>query len=823
MLKNYILITWRSMLRNKTNSLINIFGLAVGIASFIFILLFVKDELKYDTFLEKADRIYQVDLNSNFGGQDFYIGKTPASVSAALVRNFPEIEYASRVYRPGDVIVRSTKNNTQAFTETAVLAVDSNFLDVFSFKLKEGNRKTCLQDPDAVLITESAAKKYFGNEDPLGKMLLIDKEGKPCKVSAVLENVPSQSSLQFDILMPVSAFPVVKKMSWSWIWLQVCTYIKLKDNADNSPAGIQRIEEKFPSMIRVEAMPAFKRIGKPFDEFVKKGGRWELSLQPYMRIHLFSVGIGQVLSNVGDIKYVYIFSCIALIMLLLACVNFMNLSTAQSMIRAKEIGVRKVLGSDRGLLIRQFMAEALFYSFCSSLIALAFVIVCINPFNALSGKDLHLTQLLSDFNWLWILLLTIITGLLAGSYPAFYLSSLKPVSIIKGIGKTGDSIKDIFVRNGLVVFQFTVSTALIICTIVVFRQMKFMREKDLGLSKDNIIIVKNTALLGEKAELFRNEAVTLPSVMKASIATGVPTRENFGDGYVPEVSTPGEHLVQDLGLSSFIVDEGFIPALDIKLLSGRNFSKDFADSTSVILNEEAVKQIGWKNPVGSYMTYPGHDNQRFKVIAVVKNFHISSLHDPVTPFALFYTSSKTYDLGLSYAVIKAQPGSAEKVTDELKEKWTVIAPAVPFELMFLDSEFDALYKTEKKLGHVFFVFTMLSVIVACLGLLGLVIFSIAKRRKEVGIRKVLGASVSVIVLMLTRDFMKLVLIASFIAMPLAWWGMSKWLEEFAYRITIGYTVFASAIILSALLTLLTVGWQTVKAALANPVKSLRTE
>ncbi len=824
MIKNYFKIAWRSILRNKLNSGLNITGLAIGMASFILILLYVQDELKYDTFLKDADRIYQVALNTDFGGEEIFIGKTPASVSSALTRNFPEIENTARVYRPGDIVLKSSNGSKENFfTESSVLAVDSSFLDIFSFAMLEGDRTTCLGQPNAIVLTEQVAMKYFGTSPALGKTMYMDKENIPLTVTGVLKNVPSQSTLQFDILTSTSAFPAVKKMSWSWVWLQVCTYVKLKPNAGNLPGDIKALENKFPAMIKVEAASAFKRIGKPLDELLSKGGKWNLHLQPFTDIHLHSAGIGQIMQTVSDIKYVYIFSVIALFIIILACVNFMNLSTAQAAKRAKEVGVRKVLGSGKKELVKQFLSEALLFSLSASVISICLVIAFIGPFNHISGKELGLGLLIEGNIWLYVLALVVVTGIIAGSYPAFYLSSFKPAVVIKGAAQSGSGFRDFFIRNSLVVFQFTVSTALIICSIIVFQQLDYMQNKDIGLNKENITIIANSERMGKQQESYRQELAALPEIAGVSSASGVPTRENFGDGYVPEPSSVGDKLVADIGLSSFMVDESFIPSLNIRLLQGRNFSRDFSDSASVILNEEAVKQIGWKNPVGSFMSYPGNNNQRFKVIGVVKDFNINSLHSPVAPFALFNNASKTYNLGTSYLVIKNKPGKLNEALKQAKEKWLAFAPSAPFDFMFLDNEFDALYKVEQRTGNVLFVFTSLSIFIACLGLFGLAVFTAERRTREIGIRKILGASVGTLVTLLSKDFMKMVLISGLIALPLAWYAMNKWLEDFAYHITIGLWVFMIATGSSLIIALITVSFQTIKASVANPVKSLRNE
>ena len=825
MFKNYFKIGLRNIGRNKVSSFINIAGLAIGITCVIFILFYVQDELRYDRSFKQADRIYQVNIEGNFGGQEYLSGTTPPPAGAALKNTFPEIEIYTRFFNASDEVVRSEENKQveNYFTERNIHGVDSNFLQVFNYALLQGDAATCLLQPNAVVITEQIAKKYFGNNNAIGKVLLFDDDKKPFTVTAVLKNLPSQSSLQFDMLRPISSYQAVKRFSWSWVWTQMATYVRLRDNVPNDAVAIQKLESKFPAMIKTQAANAFERIGQPLDEFEKKGGKYILHLQPLTAIHLHSAGIGSNLTTLSDIKYVYIFSIIACFIIILACVNFMNLSTAQSAKRAKEVGIRKVLGSVKKQLVKQFFTEAFIYTIIAAIVALLLVAAFMKPFNQLSGKELSFDLLFSNYNIIYFLALIFITGLLAGSYPAFYLTSFKPVAVLKGrFLKT--NLGNLFLRNGLVIFQFTISTALIVCTIIVFQQLQFTRNKNLGLSKDNVIVIANGNRLGAGEETFRQQVSGLQGIKSTSITTSIPTKNIFTDIYIP-VQNNNEQTVKDISLSSFMVDYDFVPTLQLQLLKGRNFSKNFSDPSSVIVNEETVKQIGWKDPIGKILKYPGSgdDNKQFTVIGVVKDFNVQSLHNAIIPFALFHSSSKTYDIGTSYIVARVEHGETNNVLKQLESKWKSFVPATPFDYSFLDEEFNALYQSDKRMGSVFGLFTMLSIFVACLGLFGLATYTAERRTKEIGIRKVLGASVKGVVGLLSKDFLKLVFIAAIIAFPVAWWAMNKWLQDFAYRIDINWKVFVSAGVAVLLIALVTVSFKAIKAAVANPVKSLRTE
>lgn len=826
MIRNYFKIGWRNLVRNKVSSIINISGLAIGLACVLLIGLYVKDELGYDKSFKDDNRIYRVNIHEKMGNNEFVAAHTPPPVGRALQSNFPEVASFTRIFLPGDEVVHYVKNGRrEAITEKKILSVDSNFVQFFGYPLLKGDPAKCLNGPNFVVLTETAAKKYFGDENPVGKNLSFDEYSTPFTVTAVMKDPPVQSSLQFDLLQCNLGMPLVKRFSWSWVWLQTGTFVKLNPNVPNTRADIQKLESRFPAMVRVQAASAFRRIGQPYDEFVKKGGKYDIMLQPIRDMHLYSAQIGNRYFVQGDIKYLCIFSAIALFIMVLACVNFMNLSTAQSAKRAKEVGIRKVLGSERRGLILQFLAEAFLYTLLASVIAVLVVIIVLPGFNQLASKSIHFAVLADVRIWSSMLLLMLLTALFAGSYPAFFLTSFKPVSVLKGKADFKTSKTGLSTRNVLVVFQFAVSAVLIICTMVVYKQLLYNQSRDLGYNKENVLVVNDAGRLGNNEESFRRAILALPEVANASISTNLPASEKFfEDDYVPEAD-PGDAGAPEktLDMASYIVDDAFVPTLKLRIVSGRAFSKSYNDSASVILNETAARMAGWKNAVGKHLIYPGGDNRRYEVIGVMKDFNAASLHDEVTPWALFYTTSKSYTVGTSFVAVRLQPGDYSKAVAKIQAAWKTFMPDNPFEYNFLDQQYDELYKTDQTMGKVFSVFTGLSIVVACLGLLGLAMYTAERRTKEIGIRKVLGASVQNVVGMLSKDFLKLVLIASVIAFPVAWYAMNSWLQGFAYKTDISWWVFALSTGIVAAIALITISFQSLKAAMGNPVESLRSE
>ncbi|MGB3776521.1 MAG: ABC transporter permease [Leeuwenhoekiella sp.] len=823
MLNNYIKIAWRNILRYKTNSVLNILGLAIGLVSVMLIALYIQNELSYDTQFDQAEQIYRVNMKGKMGDNSFYAGYTPPPAGDALVDQFPEIESATRIYQPDNTkLTYEGGTRPKVFNESEILAVDPNFLEVLSYPLQKGDAATCLQEPNSIVITPQIAEKYFGDSDPLGKTLAYGDDKKPLQVTGVFEDLTQYpASVKFDVLMPVANFNDVTYFNWSWVWLNMATYVKLTPQANTNPESLANLESRFPEMLKVQAAPAFERIGQPFDEFIEKGNYWELHLQSLSEIHLYSQGITSSITEQHDIKSLYILGIIALFIVILACVNFMNLSTVQSVKRSKEIGIRKVLGSQRKQLVKQFMTEVLCYTFFAAILACITVVLILPMFNGLTGKEIDFQAF---FNGNLILLLTgvvVVTTLLAGIYPAFFLTSFNPIRALKGqVGKTTQSS---FIRNGLVVFQFSIAITLIICTLVVFSQLRYTQQKDLGFGKEQVLVINNAESLGNSETSFKKELTALTGVEAASSSSGMLTRGEFGDFYTPKATADEPNIATDISLSSYLVDDAFIQTLDFKVKDGRGFDKRFNDSLSVILNETAAAQIGWENPIGKQIRYPGGNMEYYTVVGVLKDFNLESLHTPIQPFALFAEESQSYDTRTSFISLKISGEHTEKVISEVKNLWESYSESTPFEYSFLDEDLAYAYQEDQRLASLFTVFTILAIFVACLGLFGLIAFTAQQRTKEIGVRKVLGASIGSIVKLLAINFLKLVVLALILSVPVALFAMDNWLQDFAYRIDIPIWAFFAAGALALAIALLTVSFQAIKAAGANPVNSLRTE
>ncbi|MDX2072114.1 MAG: ABC transporter permease [Haliscomenobacter sp.] len=824
MLTTALKIALRNFQKNRLYTLINISGLAVGLAATWLIGLFVLHERSYDNFVPDVNRICAVGLDLKFGEEEGLTTNTPPPLGPRILQDFPEVETAARTFFLQETVVRrETRGQAPlVFNENTAYGADTAFLELFDFPMLQGNASTALDRSNTVVLSERMAEKYFGKKSPMGQPLFFNDT--QYTVTGVAKNLPLNSTVRFDFLLSMSTFKVVENFAWSWIWLQVDTWVKLREAV--TPEKLAALEAKFPTMVKAHAPAAYNRIGIDLLAQLKKGDRYNVKLFPLNNLHLGQALQFTRLTTLGNGKQVRTYALIGGLILLLACVNFMNLATARSMQRAREVGVRKALGSQRGTLVGQFLAESLFFSFIAWALAFVLAAVALPLFNQLTGMQMGLSGLLS-LKVLGIgLLLTCVAGLLGGTYPAFFLSRFKVTEIFR---KMGSSTRGghAGVRNGLVVFQFAVSVSLMLGSWVVYQQLQFALKQSPGLQRENVMIMPMLRNLEEpgKMEAFRQRLLQISEVKAASHSTFLPSVGSFGDYYEPDQGNQKHAVIKNLALSSFLTDADFIQTLGIEIIQGRGFyaSNSQSDSTSVILNEAAVKTIGWEDPIGKWLTYPGNDNQRFQVVGVMRDFHSGTIRAAIEPAAIFHESSKTYRTWASYMSLRLAPGSEKAVIGKTKALWAKEIPGAPFDYDFLDDSFGNLYQEEQRAATLLGVFTALALFIGCLGLFALAAYTAEQRTKEIGIRKVLGASVFGITTLLAKDFLKLVLLAILIASPVAWYFMNQWLAEFAYRINMQWWMFAVAGVVAVGIAFLTIGFQSVKAALANPVKSLRSE
>ncbi|MGN6532661.1 MAG: ABC transporter permease [Ginsengibacter sp.] len=810
MFKNYFKTAWRSFLKNKTFSFINIAGLSIGISVCFIILLFVQNELSFDRFNKNADRIVRIVFQANINGGKINESNVMPPVAEAMKSDYPEVEDATRIRVYG---APKISYQGRTFKEDQLAFVDPNFFSIFTLPLIEGNVNTALQQPNTIIITKEIAKKYFGNEDPLGKTLVFsDNKNTSFKVTGLIDKVPANSHFHFDIFASMTGLDEAK--SDSWMGSNFFTYLLLKPGYD-----YKKLEAKLPGMVEKYMGPQIqKEMGLSLSQFRTKGNKLGFALQPLTSIHLYSHS-NYELDAPGNAMYVYIFGAIAIFMLLIACINFINLSTASASKRAKEVGVRKVIGSGKSQLIFQFLTESALLVFIALLLSLLLIQLALPEFNNISGKNLSFDFNLKIISSLFAM--GIFVSIIAGLYPAFFLSSFKPIAVLKG--KLTGNNKSFGLRSSLVVFQFFISVGLIIATIVVWQQMKFIQNKNLGYNKEQVLTIPNSYLLGKNEQIYKQELLNDPRVIDATVSSFKPAGPSSGGN---AFAYPEGHDNQIMKTEEYHVDEKYIPTLEMHIAAGRNFSKEFTtDSTGIIINESAAKAFGWAT-AGNYGGAIGKTiirensfrgtNVPFHVIGVVKDFNFKSLHDPVSPLLMVLDP----DNGI---ILKVKTTDIKGLLASMKKQWDKFNTDEPFTYTFLDDLYNKTYSAEQKTGTTLNIFALLTIFVACLGLFGLATYTAEKRTKEIGIRKVLGASVTQVTSMLSTEFLKLVFIACLIAFPLSWWTMNKWLQSFAYRIHISGWMFVVAGFAALLIALLTVSFQAIKAAVANPVESLRTE
>ncbi len=813
MLRNSLKIALRTLRKQRGFTAINVVGLAVGLACCLLITLYVLDELNFDRFHANADRIYRVNSDIKFGGNDMRFAVSPDPLGPTLKKDYPQVENFVRLHERGTWLVKRAGTATN-LREEHIFFADSTLFDVFTFPLVSGDPRRALADPYTVVISESAAKRHFGQQNPMGQALVFDN-GKSYKVTAVMRDLPANSHFHTDFFLTM----LNDDYPWGqWLSNNHHTYIVLKPGVD--PA---QFEKNFDAVIAKYVGPQVQQfIGASLDDFRKAGNTMRFWLVPLTAIHLR--GKQQIeLSPNGDIQYVYVFSAVALFILLIACVNFMNLATARSAGRAREVGVRKVLGSQRGQLIGQFMTESVLTAVLAMGLALLLVWAAIPLFNLVSAKNLRMSSLLAPRPLAVIVFLPLLTGLLAGSYPALFLSSFRPIAVLKGgalAGRLNGGMKRLSLRSGLVVFQFITSIVLIVGALVVYRQLNFIQTKKLGFDRQRLLTVNDVYLLGNRAETFKKEVLRLPGVVGGSLSGYLPTPSNRNDNaFFPEGKVDQKNGVN---MQNWGVDHDYVKTLGMQIVQGRDFSRQFGtDSTGILLNEAAVKLFGFKDPLGKRVSQfndpQGKTLKTYTVLGVVKNFHFESLRRNIGALGLTLAANSG---AVSFRLTTADTPA---LLGQIEAQWKQIAPGQPFSYSFLEDDFDAMYRAEQRIGTLVLSFSVLAILIACLGLFGLAAYMAEQRTKEIGVRKVLGASVPGLVGLLSKDFLKLVFVALLIAIPLAWYAMHRWLQDFAYKIDIEWWVFALAGFLAVLIAFLTVSFQSVKAALMDPVKSLRSE
>ena len=805
MFKNYLKIAFRNLQKQKFYAFINILGLTIGIASTLLIVVYIADELSFDRFHKKADQIYRVTVKAVIAGQASEIATSCGPLAPTALEEFPEVNEAVRLTPQSNVVVSLGE---KSFTEKNLLLADSNFFKVFSFELLQGDPETVLNAPDKVVLTESMATKYFaytgrGDSSPIGKSLQIGDS--PCEVSGIATNPPGNSHLDFDMVVSISTLGDVSKREWTSNNLY--TYLVL-----NPESNQQDLARKFNTLVEKYVGPEIEQyLGASLQKFREQGGDYGYALQPMTDIHLKSNLDNEIGPN-GDIDYLYIFGVIAIFIVTIACINFMNLSTARSANRAKEVGIRKASGAERGGLINQFLTESMLFSVVSTLLAMGLILLLLPLFNNLAGKEISFLMLLDGTVLGGIAGIIIIIGMLAGSYPSLYLTSFKPAEVLKGKIRAGFKSKGI--RSVLVVFQFTISIGLIISTLIVYKQLNMMQTRNLGFNQENVLVIDNACQLRENREVFKNDLKNYHGITHVSSSSSLPPGLDNNTIFRAMGKNQKDRLLQ-----WYYADQDHLAAMDIELKDGRFFSVDFpSDSSAIILNETAMKAIGWDNYENQKLiTFrKSPEGEVLNLIGVVKDFNFESLKSRIRPMAIVPGGGNLLSVRLA-------PGDLQEKIDLIKTKWKQYVPGAPFDYYFLDENLESLYRAEQRLSKIFVLFTTLAIVIACLGLLGLATFTAEQRSKEIGIRKVLGATASHVVILMSGEFTKLVLISFMLAIPLAYLFLSKWLQGFAYKVDIGIVSFLAGGCISLLIAWLTVSYQSFKAATANPVNSLRSE
>jgi len=809
MIRNYLKIAFRNLTKYKFISFINLFGLAVGLTCCLLITTYILNELSYDRYNKNAENIYRVtrDFNNEDGVVSLRLSTISPPFGYYLPNDFPEIQKMTRLLDNG---ITPLRYKDKLINEQNVFFADENLFDVFTIKVLQGNPKTALSGPFSVMLTEETAKKYFDNEDPMNKVIRANNQFD-VKVTGIYKAFPANSHIHPGILVSFntlkdSAVYGERNLRTNWGNNSFFTYLLLPPKYNTN-----RMLAQFPAFID-KHMANEEYIGKQASKYTKLG------LQKLTDIHLYSHTDYEAEPN-GDIKRVYIFSAIALFILLIACINYMNLSTARSILRAKEIGIRKVIGARKKELISQFLSESVLLSWAAILIAFGLIYLALPWLNKISGQQISSGILMKWQILVPVFLTPFIVGIVSGLYPALFMSSFQPVKTLKGLFKAGGG--NISFRKVLVIIQFAISIVLIITTAIVFQQLHYMQKKSLGFDKEHIVVIPYNNALNDKYEAFRSELLSNVNFKNSARTSRIPTGRLLDDMGAYVLS--GDSMKPANTDIKFVsVDYDFIPTYGIQMAAGRNFSREYStDTLSFVLNESAVKALGWKMPQDAVGKDFKYGNTKGHVIGVIKDFHFESMHQSIVPLVLeMFPPSRYYFNNLS---VKFSGNNLAASLSYLENTWKKFLPEIPYQYTFLDENFDKLYEAEQRQGNIFTIFACIAIFIACLVLFVLSAFAISQRIKEIGIRKVLGADVSTIVALLSKDFLKLVGLSAIVAFPVAWYFMNNWLRDFAYRISMPWWIFIIAGIVAALIALITISFQAIKAAVANPVKSLRTE
>lgn len=821
MFRYSLLLFIRNLRRQKLFSAINIFGLTLSIASTLLLYLYVRHEFSYDQFHPDVERIYRVNQTFIWGeNNNSQFASTGPGVAYAIHEEIPEVELMTSIHTPGNFIISYTNPSQEviSFEEQKVFAADSNFFKMFNFPLIKGNVESVFDQANSLVMTRSTAQKYFGDEDPIGKLVYLGgvngEERKTYEVTGVVEDVPDNSYIKFDVLLSMKGFPI-ERFYWSWVWTQLETYVKLNPKAD-----VEAVRSKLSEVPRKHAGETLKAVfNLTYDEYIKSGKKWELFLQPMACIHLPDEPVINRLSDSGNITVIYSFIAAALFIVLLSCVNFMNLSTAQFTRRLKEASVRKILGQGKQSLGLGYFFEAFAFCVIALVLALGLTQLLLPGFNLLTEKTLQLDLLQNGELQLGLLGLILLMSLFSASYPALFLTTFHPIEAIKGKIKVGREGKSF--RHALVVFQFSASIVLVICTAVVFQQLKYVAQKDLGFAKENLVVLNHLETLKD-GEGIAQAIQQVPGVVGATWCSAVPPRIWDGDSFGYE----GSDL--RFALNFLRADENYIPALSIKLIAGRNFSVNTpGDSSRVVVNEAMLKKIGWavdESVIGKKILY---ENSSFEIIGVVSDFNYWSLESPIEPLAIFHIKNKNIyppkRQFLALRVASQNMESWEITINQMQQLWKAQAGDAPFDYYFVDQAFAESFKSQYQFGNILTVMASLAIIIAALGLLGMLVYSLEQRTKEIGIRKISGASAWSILVLVSKNYALLVAIAFVVGAPISYWLMQQWLQAFAFRVQPSVMIYLLAGLGAFVVAMFITAYHSWRAAQANPVDVLKDE